>query len=89
MNYRRVDREATDAIKAAADKMIEAADKIINCMSELKPELKSLSKRNYREIQISTNSVKQLVSINFATFFEKSTNLSKPVAWSYTNFRKA
>ena len=71
--YRRVDREATDAIKAEADKMMEAADKIINCMSELKPELKSLSDRNYREIQISTNAVKQLVSINFAAFFEKST----------------
>ena len=59
---RYVDREAADAIKMAADKIMEAAALIVNCMTELRPELKSLSNRNYREIQMSTNAVKQLVS---------------------------
>ena len=59
---RYVDREAADAIKMAADKIMEAATLIVNCMTELRPELKSLSNRNYREIQMSTNAVKQLVS---------------------------
>ena len=57
-----VDREAADEIKMAADKIMEAATLIVNCMTELRPELKSLSNRNYREIQMSTNAVKQLVS---------------------------
>ena len=35
---------------------------IVNCMQELKPEVKSLANRNYREIQMSANAVKQLVS---------------------------
>ena len=51
-----------DAIKMAADKIMEAATLIANCMTELRPELKSLYNRNYREIQMSTNAVKQLVS---------------------------
>ena len=59
---RKIDREATESIKAAADKIMEAAMLFINCMNELRPELKALSNRNYREIQISTNAVKQLVS---------------------------
>ena len=59
---RYVDREAADAIKMAADKIMEAATLIVNCKTELRPELKSLSNRNYREIQMSTNAVKQLVS---------------------------
>ena len=59
---RYVDREAADAIKMAADKIMEAATPIVNCMTELRPELKSLSNRNYREIQMSTNAVKQLES---------------------------
>ena len=59
---RYVGREAADAIKMAADKIIEAATLIVNCMTELRTELKALSKRNYREIQMSTNAVKQLVS---------------------------
>ena len=60
---RRVDREASDAMKMAADKIMEAATLIVNCMTELRPELKALSIRNYREIQLSTNAVKQLVRI--------------------------
>ena len=59
---RHVDREAADAIKMAADKIMEAATLIVNCMTELRPELKSISNRSYREIQMSTNAVKQLVS---------------------------
>ena len=59
---RKIDREATDSIKAAADKIMDAAMLFINCMNDLKPELRALSNRNYREIQISTNAVKQLVS---------------------------
>ena len=53
-------------MKVAADEIMEAAQLIINCMTELKPELKALSNRNYREIQISTNAVKHLV--RFFTF---------------------
>ena len=59
---RYVDYEAADAIKMAADRIMEAATLIVNCMTELRPELKSLSNRHYHEIQMSTNSVKQLVS---------------------------
>ena len=59
---RRVDREASDAMKNAADKIMEAATLIVNCMTELRPELKSFSNKNYREIQMSTNAIKQLVS---------------------------
>ena len=61
---RKIDREATDSIKAAADKIMDAAIFFINCMNDLRPELRALSNRNYREIQISTNAVKQLVSEN-------------------------
>ena len=57
-----VDREAADATKMTADKIIEAATIIVKCMTELRPELKTLSNRTYREIQMSTNAVKQLVS---------------------------
>ena len=60
---RRIDGEASEAMKLAADKIMDAATLIVNCMTELKPELKALSNRNYREIQMSTNAVKQLVSI--------------------------
>ena len=62
LKSRKTDREAAESIKNAADKIMEAAQLIINCMNELRPELKALSNRNYREIQISTNAVKQLVS---------------------------
>ena len=46
---------------------------IVNCMQELKPEIKSLANRNNREIQMSTNAVKQLVSFERAcqSFFSK------------------
>ena len=59
---RKIDREAIDAMKSAADKIMEAAVMITNCMTELRPELKALSNRNYRAIQMSTNAVKLLVS---------------------------
>ena len=62
LKCRKVDREASDAMKMAADKIMEAATLIVNCMTELRPELKALSNRNYKEIQMSTNAVKQLVS---------------------------
>ena len=61
MKTRRTDREAAEAIRSAADKIMDAAVLITNCMNDLKPELRALSNRNYREIQISTNAVKQLV----------------------------
>ena len=61
---RKIDREATDSIKAAADKIMDAAMLFINCMNDLRPELRALSNRNYREIQTSTNAFKQLVSEN-------------------------
>ena len=62
MEVKRADLEASNSIKQAADKIMEAATMIINCMQELKPEIKALSNRNYREIQMSTSAVKQLVS---------------------------
>ena len=61
MEIKRADLEASYAIKAAADKIMDAANLIVNCMTELKPELKSLANRNYREIQMSANAVKLLV----------------------------
>ena len=62
MEVRRSDLEASLAIKEAADKIVHAAEMIVNCMQELKPEIRSLTNRNYKEIQMSTNAVKQLVS---------------------------
>ena len=62
MEVKRADLQASYAIKAAADKIMEAANLNINCMTELRPEIKSLANRNYREIQMSANAVKQLVS---------------------------
>ena len=59
---RRADLEASVSIKQAADKIMEAATMIVNCMQDLRPELKSIANRNYREIQMSANAVKQLVS---------------------------
>ena len=66
MEIKRVDLEAATAMKEAADKIMHAADMIVNCMQELKPEIKSLANRNYREIQMSTNAVKQLVCYNYS-----------------------
>ena len=68
LEVKRVDREAAESMKAAADIIMEAAMLIINCMNDLRPELKALSNRNYREIQISANAVKQLVSEVFSFF---------------------
>ena len=62
MEVKHADLEAARAIKEAADKISDAAAAIVKCMQELKPEIKSLANRNYREIQMSTNAVKQLVS---------------------------
>ncbi|XP_075264349.1 uncharacterized protein LOC142356294 isoform X2 [Convolutriloba macropyga] len=62
LKCKRPEREAAEAMKNAADKIMDAALLISNCMKELRPELKALSNRNYREIQISTNAVKQLTA---------------------------
>ena len=62
MEVRRADLEASVSIKQAADKIMEAATMIVNCMQDLRLELKLLANRNYREIQMSSNAVKQLVS---------------------------
>ena len=69
MEIKRADLEAATAMKEAADKIMHAAEMIVNCMQELKPEIKSLANRNYREIQMSTNAVKQLVCFNFSCCF--------------------
>ena len=63
LEVKRADLEAAHAIKAAADKIMEAGNLIINCMTELRPEIKSLANRNYREIQMSSNAIRQHVSI--------------------------
>ena len=62
LETRRADLRASQAILEAANKISNAAEMIVNCMQELKPELRSLANRNYREIQMSSNAVKQLVS---------------------------
>ena len=61
MEVKQADLEAATAIKEAADKIMSAAEMIVNCMQELKPEIELLLNRNYREIQMSSNPVKQLV----------------------------
>ena len=63
LEVKRADLEAAHAIKAAADKIMEAGNLIINCMTELRPEIKSLANGNYREIQMSSNAIRQLVSV--------------------------
>ena len=69
MEVRRADLEASTSIKQAADKIIEAVTMIVNCMRDSKLETESLANRNYREIQMSSNAVKQLVSgIYFVCF---------------------
>ena len=62
LEVKRADLEAAEAIKLAADKILEAAVLISNCVRELQPEIKSLANRNYREIQMSSNAMRQLVS---------------------------
>ena len=65
-------------MKIAAEKIFEAATLIVNCMTELRPELKALSNRNHREIQMSTNAFKQLVNNSIAPERSKLLrNLSK------------
>ena len=68
LEVNRADLEAAQAIEGAADKIWEAANLIANCMNEFRPELKALANRNYREIQMSSNAIRQLVSI----FFKKN-----------------
>ena len=63
LEVKRADLEAAHAIKAAADRIMEAGNLIINCMTELRPEITSLANRNYREIQMSSNAIRQLVSV--------------------------
>ena len=58
----RAEIEASEKISKAADKIMDAAVLIIDCMKELKPSISSLANRNYREIQMSSNALKQLVS---------------------------
>ena len=62
LEVKRADLEAAEAIKLAADKIMEAAVLISNCVRELQPEIESLANRNYREIQMSSNAMRQLVS---------------------------
>ena len=61
LERKQADQEAATAIKEAADKIMSAAEMMVNCLQELKPEIESLSNRNYREIKMSSNAVKQLV----------------------------
>ena len=61
MEVKRADLQASYAIKVAADKIMVAANLIINCMKELRSQFNTLANKNYREIQMSANAVKQLV----------------------------
>ena len=76
MEARRADREASISIKQAADKIMEAATMIVNCMQDLKPKIKSLANRNYREKQMSSNAVKQLVSGSYFFILKMGTQIS-------------
>ncbi|XP_075261942.1 uncharacterized protein LOC142353562 isoform X2 [Convolutriloba macropyga] len=62
LEVKRAELEASEAIKTAADKIMDAAVMITNCMRELQPKLKSIANRNYREIQMSANAIRQLTS---------------------------
>ena len=73
---------AANAMREAAEKITEAASMKVNCMQELKPEIKSLANRNYREIQLSAKALKQLVSFLFVLFPKFHTNY-KTVACFY------
>ena len=61
LEVKRAELEASEAIKTAADKIMDAAVMITNCMKELQPEIRSIANRNYREIQMSSNAIRQLV----------------------------
>ena len=65
LEVKRAELEASEAIKTAADKIMDAAVMITNCMRELQPKLKSIANRNYREIQMSANAIRQLVRFFF------------------------
>ena len=71
LEVKRADFEAARAVKEAADKILEAANLIVNCMTEFRPELKALANRNYREIQMSSNAIRQLVRFNKCLLFLK------------------
>ena len=68
LEVKRADLEAAQAIKLAADKIMDAAVLISNCVKELKPELKSLANRNYRKVQMSCNAIRQLVRNSKVSF---------------------
>ena len=57
-----VELKAANSIVAASERIMDAAEIIVNCMNELKPTLSSLANRNHREIVHSAYAVKQLVS---------------------------
>ena len=57
-----VELKAANSIVAASERIMDAAEIIVNCMNELKPTLSSLANRNHREIVNSAYAVKQLVS---------------------------
>ena len=65
LEVKRAYLEAAEAIKLVADKIMEAAVLISNCVRELQPEIKPLGNINYREIQMSSNAMRQLVSSLF------------------------
>ena len=62
LEVKRADLEAAEAIKLAADKIMEAAVLISKYVKELMSDIKSLANRNYREFQMSSNAMRQLVS---------------------------
>ena len=58
---KKADIRAAEAITSAAGKISDAADKIVNCLNDLKPALQALANRNHREIMQTSSAVKQLV----------------------------
>ena len=61
LEVKKMDLRAARAITSAAQRITDAAETIVNCMTELKPSLQALANRNHREIVQSTGAVKQLV----------------------------
>ena len=78
VQFQKGELESFKAISKAADKMMEAAESIVRCIkelrsdlrTELKPAITSLGIRNYGEIQLSANAIKQLVGQNELFFLE-------------------
>ena len=61
VEVKKADLRASRAITAAAEKINDAAESIVNCVTELKPALQALANRSHREIVQSAGAVKQLV----------------------------